>query len=312
MYSILFTVALAAPIVLASPLLDPNEISFKVPDALLNATDNVPIRCGSAISPEEAIEYEALFDAVFEEKQIPKLPVNAMQASSAPIADIKVYWHKITDCTFKGYNGDVPDSQIKLQIDYLNAAYQPTFTFKLVSIDRTCSTEWFHKAGPANSQQRAMKTTGLSARKGSKSDLNVWSVGFKSGSAAGLLGYATFPAAYASAPQDDGVVVMCCTLPGGPRKNYNQGKTLIHEVAHWLGLYHTFQGGCSESAGDYVKDTPAEASAAEGCPTGRDTCSSAGLDPISNFMDYSYDSCMSSFTAGQRDRMALQYKAFRA
>ncbi len=85
-------------------------------------------------------------------------------------------------------------------------------------------------------------------------------------------------------------------------------------MGHWVGLYHTFQGGCGSdctTTGDLVCDTPAEQTATSGCPSGKDTCPAAGLDPIHNYMDYSTDICYTQFTTGQDARADFMMSTYR-
>ncbi|KAF8978946.1 pregnancy-associated plasma protein-A-domain-containing protein, partial [Cyathus striatus] len=86
--------------------------------------------------------------------------------------------------------------------------------------------------------------------------------------------------------------------------------TLVHETGHWTGLYHVFQGGCT-GEGDQVGDTPPQEDATDGCPANKDTCSGGGLDSIHNYMDYSDDACLDSFTDGQIDRLWGQISSYR-
>lgn len=216
---------------------------------------------------------------------------------------INVYFHVIYSSTG---NGNVPDGQIQSQIDVLNAAYSSTgWSFSLVSVDRTQNDTWYTMANGSTAEVQAKNAL----RQGSADDLNIYSANI----GGGLLGWATFPSNYASSPKMDGVVVLYASLPGGTAAPYNLGDTATHEVGHWMGVYHTFQGGCTKT-GDTVADTPAERSAAFGCPVGRDTCTSKqypGDDPIFNFMDYTDDACMNQFTAGQDARMDSTFSAYR-
>jgi len=219
--------------------------------------------------------------------------------------NVPVVVHVIMKDTTRA-GGNIPDSMITSQINVMNQGFSGQtggaatgFSFTLTKITRTIEPRWYDLA--RRSAERSAKTA---LHEGGYNTLNF----YVSGLGQNLLGYATFPGGDLAM---DGVVVLNESLPGGTATNYSEGDTGTHEVGHWLGLYHTFQGGCTGN-GDYVGDTAAESSPAYQCPIGRDTCAGGDVDPIHNFMDYTYDNCMYEFTAGQASRMNTQWTAYRA
>lgn len=234
---------------------------------------------------------------------------------------VSVYVHVITSTSGAG---DVSSTAISNQIAVLNNAYaggdtpatgqsasaqmtaNTPYRFVLVATDHTANNTYY-TAGPNTTAEAQMKAA---LRVGTARDLNLYT----NNMGGGLLGWATFPWDYAGNPKDDGVVVLYSSLPGGSAAPYNLGDTATHEIGHWLGLYHTFQGGCTNT-NDSVSDTPGERSAFYGYPPPYpDSCSNnrfPGRDPIENFMDYTDDKAMFQFTSGQSSRadsLTQQYR----
>ncbi len=236
------------------------------------------------------------------------LPASAKGKAKAASfsATVPVYFHVITD----GGVGNLTARQLSDQVAVLNktfggreGGFRTNFSFYLAGVTRTDNASWF-----AAKNESAMKKA---LRQGGNDALNVYT------STAGVyLGWAYLPDILTkpSTAHLDGIVLDWESVPGASDAyagQYDLGETLTHEAGHWLNLEHTFFGGCN-AKGDFVDDTPAQKVPTFGCPVGQDTCKAPGLDPIHNYMDYSFDSCYTEFTAGQTQRMQDAWLLYRA
>jgi hypothetical protein len=240
------------------------------------------------------------------------IPGNGPKTSASFATTVPTFVHVVTN----GDEGFVDEATIAEQMMVLNLAFagfygdeadETGFQFDLRGITYTDNAAWFD-AEPGAPEEFEMKAA---LKQGGATTLNIYLT-----NAAGqqLLGWAYSPKInvfHKKAQVLDGLVVNYLSLPGGPFGSaFSLGQTATHEAGHWLGLPHTFEQGCI-GHGDYVDDTPAMLVPTSGCPEGKDTCPEAGLDPIHNFMDYSFDSCYEEFTAGQSDRMQKQWLHWR-
>ena len=204
----------------------------------------------------------------------------------------------------RGFNTNPDGADVEVEFCLAQQTPDGCVTNGINRIDMSAtSTSW---SGPGGNTDTVLKPATIwDASK----YFNIWTVNFSDSS---TLGFAQFPGGPAVS---DGIVVGYqffgtdddpnVTIPG----IFNLGRTTTHEVGHYLGLYHTFQGGCAEiDGGDFCPDTPAVASSSSNaniCNTGNDSCPTPVDTPdmVENYMDFSQDSCMNIFTNDQKARM---------
>ncbi|KAF9000834.1 metalloprotease, partial [Cyathus striatus] len=276
------------------------------------------LECGTFISTEDRLAAEEKFQI---DKALKKTQREACQFSVA-----NVYFHVIAENnTVAG--GWLPDIAIENQFHDLNQELSFVgLQWTLAGIDRMINETWLRGIYQTNGvvQMEMKQRLGI----GNVSDLNIYTVGyvavfyyeFNSLPVCRFIldatRYSTFPFSYEYNPIDDGVIIRFPSLPGGTGTNNNMGEVAVHEVGHWVGLYHTFVGGCDNTEGDFVADMLAECliDFIHDCSVGRDTCPGPefpGEDPIHNHMDYTEDSCRAEFTPGQIGRMRDQLMIYR-
>lgn len=136
--------------------------------------------------------------------------------------------------------------------------------------------------------------------------LNIWVCNLQEG----LLGYAQYPGGRSDT---DGIVISYRAFgtEGTATPPNHMGRTLAHEVGHWLNLMHTWGDEDTCDATDYVDDTPWQKTAYFHCPE-FPQISCGSKDMFMNYMDYTNDACMNLFTIGQKQRMHATLNGFRA
>ncbi|KFY14285.1 hypothetical protein V492_02724 [Pseudogymnoascus sp. VKM F-4246] len=286
---------------LASTIISPLSTVLAHPT---NAPRESQFGCGVVPTPEFLATAEKMAAEEAASKSALGLVAGDGAITAAATINVNVYFHVVAKSN-SASDGYVTEAQINNQVTVMNSNYAASgFQFTKAGADWTINSNW-----ASDGAELAMKK---SLRKGTYKDLNIYFM-YAIG---GNLGYCYFPTSASTGSNDfylDGCSILYSTAPGGSATNYNLGKTVTHEVGHWMGLFHTFQGNSCSGSGDSVSDTPQQLSASSGCPTGRDSCpNAAGVDPIHNYMDYSYDSCYENFTPGQNTRMLSMWNTYRA
>jgi hypothetical protein len=195
-----------------------------------------------------------------------------------------------------------PDAASTLA-QFLGVATDCTIEFCLATVDPsgqpatgiTRTQTWRTSFDPNGSTMKYTAQGGRDAWPASNY-MNVWVCNLSGG----ILGFAQFPGGPSAT---DGIVVTYTAFgtTGTAQYPFHLGRTLTHEVGHWLNLRHIWGDAQPSCGDDFVADTPPANGPHFECTTSASSCS--GLNMVQNYMDYTDDACMNLFTAGQRDRM---------
>jgi pregnancy-associated plasma protein-A/type IX secretion system substrate protein len=301
-------------------------------------------RCGTMqyMAAMEAANPQITIDRNLGEMQIQQLLQNNPDYKAASVITIPVVFHILYFNTTQ----NIPDARIFANLDVLNDDFgrqnadtvNTPAVFKPVGANTNvqfCLATQNPSGNPTTGIIRIQTTsstfpsnyTTISPEWDHTHYLNIYVGNLGNG----LLGISSIPPASAGS---DHVRVLYSAVGGpaapGTFNPYHLGRTITHEVGHWVGLYHTFQGGCAgttanncNTQGDLVCDTPPEASSTFGCPSlNPNTCTEVSPFPppytmdmpdmIQNYMDYTDDPCMNIFSLGQKARMNAIINQYRA
>lgn len=298
------------------PVIEVGGQSFGTWEEYLDSSlfQTLNLRCGTRLDPfaNDLSQSDCAFNSTTIQPQY--------EPGVGILYQIPVVVHVIQSTTGQG---NIPDSRILSQIDVLNEDFlalagtlgqngnDAQVQFYLAQVDpdgnatsgitRTTNNTWFNDSGdywtPLNWDPSRY-------------------LNFYTNTASGALGYVPgLPQGGLVGQPHDRVVVLWSAFgrnaPIGPP--FHLGRTATHEVGHYFGLFHTFDGGCGtpcNTAGDRICDTNPESGPVFGCPLSHTSCSGAE-DPFHNYMDYSDDDCYEEFTPNQVNRMRCTLDSWR-
>ncbi|MFK7848925.1 MAG: M43 family zinc metalloprotease, partial [Rhodothermales bacterium] len=222
-----------------------------------------------------------------------------LSASFAPI-NIGIAFHVI----HKGGSENVDIADLENQISVLNSAFDPTdfsfflSSFFLSSVSRTNDISWFDLPSLGAVSDTIHNTLSIDP----EHLINIY-IGDLPNLA---LGWAPFPSTTDS--DKHAILLDYATLPDNSvNLNYDEGDILVHEVGHYFGLIHPWEGGClaDPTKGDEIVGTPASSSAFfNTCPSSPDSCPALlGNDAVTNYMYSTTDACRTGFIEEQFTRM---------